>query len=137
MLELVGADGEGPSRRLEPVERGFGAGKGAALVGNMRLVTGKKREEHLLEPRRRDAAPGSRDPAFDQGARAGTEHGPRRLERQWRDPLLGEDIIQRADEIARGVDQRAVEIEDEKRGRGIHCAGLCTPDAADKRQRVN
>ena len=93
MLELVGADGEGPSRRLEPVERRFDAGKGAALVGDMRLVTGKKREEHFLEPRRRDAARRQPRARIRSGRARRHRHGPRRLERQWREPLLGEDMI--------------------------------------------
>ena len=30
----------------------------------------------------------------------------------------GEDVVQRADEVAGGIDQRAIEIEDEKGGKG-------------------
>jgi hypothetical protein len=50
--------------------------------------------------------------------------------------LIGKDVIQRTDEVACGIDQRAVEIEDEK-GWAIHCAGLFAPGGAGKRQRVN
>jgi hypothetical protein len=74
MLELVRADGECPSRRFEPVERRFNAGKGAALVGDMRLVTSEKREKHFLQPRRRHAAACRRQASLDQRARPRTNH---------------------------------------------------------------
>jgi hypothetical protein len=45
-------------------------------------------------------------------------------------------VVERADKIARRLDQRAVEIED-KEGRGIHCSGLFASTGAGKRQRVN
>ena len=56
--------------------------------------------------------------ALDQLARAGADHVARRLQRHRRQALAVEHEIERGDQVGRGVDQRAVEIEDNGAGRG-------------------
>ena len=50
---------------------------------------------------------------LDHAARAAADQPAGRLERHGGEPLPREDHIERVDEVGRGIDQRAVEIEDD------------------------
>ena len=56
--------------------------------------------------------------ALDQLAGAGADHVARLGERHGRQAFAVEHEIERADQVGRGIDQRAVEIEYEGAGRG-------------------
>ena len=58
------------------------------------------------------------EPALDQLAGAGADHVARRLQRHGRQAFAAEHEIERGDQVGRGIDQRAVEIEDDDAGRG-------------------
>ena len=62
-----------------------------------------------------DAALGFQ-PALDQLAGAGADHVARRRERHRRQALARQHVIERVDQVGRGIDQRAVEIEDDNGG---------------------
>ena len=62
-----------------------------------------------------ELAPFSYERAFDQRARAAADQVARGLVSDRRQTLAGEDSVERDDEIGRAVDQRAVEIEDDRR----------------------
>jgi hypothetical protein len=49
IFALVGADREPRARRLEGFERGYGAGVGAALLGDIGLVMDQKLAEHGVD----------------------------------------------------------------------------------------
>ena len=57
----------------------------------------------------RDAGRGERTP--DEDLRARADHRPHLVDRQRRRAQLAEQLVDGVGEIARGVDQRAVEIE--------------------------
>ena len=56
--------------------------------------------------------------ALDQLAGAGADHVARGLQRHRRQALAVEHVIERGDQVGRGIDQRAVEIEYDNAGRG-------------------
>ncbi len=45
---------------------------------------------------------------------AGADQRARRLDGNGRDPVPGEHVVERVDQIRRGLGERAVEIEDER-----------------------
>ena len=62
--------------------------------------------------------PSSFEAAFDQLAGAGADHVARRLQRHRRQAFAVEHVVERGDQVGRGIDQRAVEIEYDNAGRG-------------------
>ena len=56
--------------------------------------------------------------ALDQLAGAGADHVARRMQGHRRQAFAVEHEIERGDQVGRGVDQRAVEIEDNSAGKG-------------------
>ena len=58
------------------------------------------------------------EPALDQLAGAGADHVARRLQRHRRQAFTVEHEIERGDQVGRGIDERAVEIEDNSAGKG-------------------
>ena len=58
-------------------------------------------------------------PALDQLAGAGADHVARRVQRHRRQAFAVEHEIQRGDQVGRGVDERAVEIENNSAGKGM------------------
>ena len=57
-------------------------------------------------------------PALDQLAGAGADHVARRFQGDGRQAFTVEREIERGDQVGRGVDQGAVEIEDNSAGKG-------------------
>ena len=74
------------------------------------------------------ARPSSLQPAFDHPARAAADHVARRVVVDRRQAFAREHDIERVDQVGRGVDQRAVEIEDD--GEGGHAFRLSFGRAA-------
>ena len=70
---------------------------------------------------RRSAAAFGRKPALDHQAGAAADHVARRVVGNRRQALAGEDDVQGLDQVGRGVDQRAVEVEND--GEGGHDRG--------------
>jgi phosphoglycolate phosphatase-like HAD superfamily hydrolase len=56
--------------------------------------------------------------ALDQLAGAGADHVARRFKRHRRQAFTAEHEIERGDQVGRGVDQGAVEVEDDGAGKG-------------------
>ena len=56
--------------------------------------------------------------ALDQLAGAGADHVARRMQRDRGHALAVEHVIERGDQVGRGIDQGAVEIEDNSAGKG-------------------
>ncbi len=119
-LGLVGADGETKPRRPEPIERRERAGKEAAFVGDMRLIVNEKVANQRIRARQIERRALAGEAALDQRPRAGPDERPRGLESERRQPLAQQQDVERADEIMRGVGQRAVEIENQNWGADRH-----------------
>src|SRR5215475_2625744 len=65
-----------------------------------------------------DLAPVGLQAPFDQPASAGTDHVPRGFQRNGRQSLAVEHVIEGIDQVRRGVDERAVEVENDGAIRG-------------------
>jgi hypothetical protein len=73
--------------------------------------------QHAIEVADGDRSALDLQPALDQLARARADHVARGGERDRRQALAVEHEIQRVDQVRRGIDQRAVEIEYDYAGR--------------------
>ncbi len=112
---LVSADREPPAGGSEAVERRLGSGKRTAVVGHVAPVV---REERLGAPVKLGAGdrPSRRgERRLDHHARAVAYHRHAVGDRHGRDVFLAQNRIQRVDEVAGRIDQRAVEIEHQRR----------------------
>jgi len=114
-FELVGADGKDPSGGGEAVENGNDAGIEPALHADIGLVMVEEVAMHVVERRRVDFLPLPMQGKFDEvaGAVADAVAGARVGKRP--EAIARQDKIERRQEIGGAVDQRAVEVEDEKR----------------------
>ena len=122
--------------RGEPVKRGERAGERPRLVRQARLVFREIGREQLLEPRVGDARALRLESEADQHAAAAPDELAGFLQRQRSQTLAGENDVERADEVGRAVDERAVEIEDDegRRGTGLrHDAAIKAGAGAGKR----
>ena len=113
-FELVGADREAESAAGERIERPLDSRKRPRMVGDMVSIMRNEVAHHSLDFHRRQRAPSRRKATFDQHACAAAHHVARRRVVDRRQALAGERSVQRSDEIGRGIDQRPVEIEDNK-----------------------
>src|SRR5262249_42211260 len=68
---------------------------------------------HAVDLRNRHDGATGFEPALDQLAGAGADHVARGFEWERRQALAVEHEIERVDEVGRGIDERAVEIEDD------------------------
>src|SRR5882757_11225517 len=104
--------------RLEQVERGLQPVERARGVGDM---VGIKVDEVLGQPVEvadADGAAVDLEPAFEELAGAGADHVARLVQRHRRQALAVEYEIERRDQVGRGVDEGAVEIEYKRAGEG-------------------
>ena len=69
--------------------------------------------EHPVDLAGGDGRPSSVEPAFDHAAGAAADHGARLVVGDRRQPLAREHDVEGVDQVGRGVDQRAVEVEDD------------------------
>ena len=61
----------------------------------------------------RRVAPVRRQAALDHAAGAAADHRPRGFKRDGGQAFARQDDVERVDQVGRGIDQRAVEIEDD------------------------
>ena len=112
-FELVGADRKPAALGGEPLKDGLEMRERARAIGNVRAVMGDKSAEHAVElGGRHVAALGDQGP-LDHAARAAADHPPRIVVSHRRQAFIGQHEIERRNQIRRGIDQRAVEIEDD------------------------
>ena len=110
MFLLVGADRERCAFGGEALKHGDDAREGPALPCDIRLVICEKFSEHLI-----DIVAGAKSAQGFLDHHAYTE-AHRRADGCGRDPqvaVASKRVVQCAGEIRRGVDERAVEIEDD------------------------
>ena len=133
-FELVGADREAAAFGGEPVERALQARKRPRAVGDVGGVVLDEIGEHPVElgGRERAAARAIRPSSIMRRAPP-----PIMLRacvvRQRRQALAREHDVQRVDQIGRGVDQGAVEIEDDGEVRPCFSAILAGGTRLDRR----
>jgi hypothetical protein len=97
----------------EAVERHLDLRIGAGAVGDVGGIVGDERGiERVDVGGRRVAALRNQSP-FDHRPRAPANQRARGLQRDGGQSVLREDEIERADEVGRRVNQRAVEVEDD------------------------
>ncbi|MGY4478447.1 hypothetical protein ACVILL_005861 [Bradyrhizobium sp. USDA 3364] len=101
----------------KPVERGLQPVERARAVGDMLGVIVDEILGQAVEVSDADRAAIHLEPALEQLARAGADHVACRRQRHRLQTLAVEHVIERADQIRRGVHQRAVEIEYNDGGR--------------------
>ena len=95
-------------RRLQPLER-------ARQVGDMVGVIGDEILHHPVDLGDRAVAVLRLQPALDQLARAAADQVACGRERQLGNSFLAQDDVERGDQVGRGVDEGAVEIENNER----------------------
>ena len=131
-FELVGADGKAVAARAQRVERVDQAGKRQRQVGDVLGVMRDEVGEYFIELFRRHRAAFRRDAALDHGHGAAADQVARGRIRDRRNPFALEHDIEGGDQIGRGIDQGAVEIENDERGgawngRHVRIANLRCP----------
>jgi hypothetical protein len=112
-FQLVGANREPASFVGKPLESAFEVRKRARAVGNMRAVMVDEDPKHAIKLGARHVSALGDQGAFDHSARAAANHSPRIVVGNRRQAFAGEDDIERRNQIGRGIDQCAVEIEDD------------------------
>ena len=112
-FELVGADRETMALAGQVLERRFKLWKRPRVVGDMRGVMFDERGEHPIELGfRTDPALGG-ERAFDHASCAAADHAPGGVVFDRRQALPRQNEVERRNEIGSGIDQRAVEIEND------------------------
>ena len=122
-LYLVGADREDKSCLLQPVEGADDARKKARRDANVLAVMHHEAPEQLFEVIRRESAAFAFEAALDQRPRAGADHVACLRDREPRKAFLVEDHVEGRHQVASGIGQRPIEIEDGDR-RGKMAIGL-------------
>src|SRR6185295_15400739 len=131
-FELAGADREAAALRFERVERVFQSRKGARAVGDVRRVELDIFREERIERVRRERDAARRERAFEQRSYAGADHRARLRERNRLHVMASQNDVEHVDQVGRGVDQRAVEVEHDCRGG--HAAALTRRPIQGKRR---
>ena len=85
----------------------------ARALGDMRAVMVDEDPKHAIELGARHVSALGDESPLDHAARATTDHSPRSIGANRRQAFCGEDEIERRNQIGRGINQRAVEIEDD------------------------
>ena len=97
----------------EPLEHALKVRERARAVGDMRAVMVDEDAEQAIEPGARHGSAFGEQGPFDHAAGAAADHSPRRIVANRRQAFCGEDEIERRNQIGRGINQRAVETEDD------------------------
>ena len=113
-LEFVGADRKAMAGLREAVEDRLEFGKRARAVGNMLAVVGNKRRIERIDVGSRGAAAFKDQRALDHAPRATADQGSRLRVRHGRQRVARKGEVERLDEVGGRVDQRAVEVEDDR-----------------------
>jgi hypothetical protein len=90
------------------------AGEGRALLGDAVQIDGDEALDQFWGGQGVERLAGGGEAALQQGLGAASDHQPDFVEGQGRQALLGEDHVQRADQVRRGVDQGSVEVEGDR-----------------------
>ena len=117
-FQLVGAHREAIALRRELIEGGFQPLERPRGVGDVGGVIVDEILRQAVDVADAHRAAFQLEPALDQLAGAGADHVARRFQRHRRQAFAVEHEIERGDQVGRGVDQRAVEIEDNSAGKG-------------------
>ena len=112
-LVLVGADGELGARRLEAIERRHRPLEWTAADGEILPVIVEEALQQPLALLLRELGGIGTQGMLDHKARAVPDQRPESCSLNARQAETGEYVVGRGNEVGSGVDQRAVEIEDE------------------------
>ena len=112
-FQFVGANGEPESFAGEPLEHALKVRERARAVGDMRAVMVDEDPKHAIELGARHVSALGDESPLDHATRTAADHSPRSIVANRRQAFCGEDEIERRNQIGRGIDQRAVEIEDD------------------------
>ena len=119
-LALVGADRKPRPLRGEAVERGERAGIGPALAGDIRLIMDQELGQHPVHVA---SSAGVHERLLDHDLSAVANAAADGLDRNRLEPATHEHIVKGVGQVRRGIDQGAVEIEDDG-GAGEHGSTL-------------
>jgi alkylation response protein AidB-like acyl-CoA dehydrogenase len=112
--DLVGADGEPDTRRRRPFQLLDDTRPQRRPVGAVRLVVDEEMPPHLLEPVRRDRAPGPLERAPHHLGRAAADQGLDAGFRHRRAPLRRQHDVERRAQVRRRVGEGPVEVEQKR-----------------------
>ena len=96
--------------RGKPLERRHGAGKGPALGGDIGLVVNQELGQHAVDV---VLGAGAAQSLLDHDAGAVADALADGVERYRRVPAPRQHVVQRVGQVRRGIDQGAVEIEND------------------------
>ena len=113
-FQLVGADRQAAAAGAEFIECGFETWERTGTIGDMRGVMGDELLDQPIHFRRGELAAFGFQRALNQRSGAATHQVARDVVGDRRQTFGGQDGIERANEIGRAVDQRAVEVEDHR-----------------------
>ena len=112
-FELVGAYRQPITLPGQSVERRFEVRERTRAVGNVLSIIRHERFVQTIDVGRRALASIRRQRIFDHPPRSSADQRPGGFEGNDRQSLLREGVVERIDEVGGGIDQRAVEIEDD------------------------
>ncbi len=113
--ELVGADHQRRARAGQGVERLQAAGIGPGLIGDARGVDFEKAPEDLRPVTFVQGLADRREAALHQHPGAGADHPHDVFEQKARQAVLGQQGVERGNEVGGAVDQRPIEVEGDRR----------------------
>ena len=116
-FQLVGAHCEAIALRREVIEGGFQPLERPRGVGDVGGVIVDEIPGQAVDVADTHRAAFEFEAALDQFAGAGADHVARRMQRYRRQAFTVEHVIECGDQVGRGVDQGAVEIEDNGAGK--------------------
>ena len=117
-FQLVGANGKSIALRPEVIEGGLQPLERPRGVGDVGGVIVDEIAEQAVDVADAHRTAFQFQAALDQLAGAGADHVARGFQGDGRQAFAVEHVIERGDQVGRGVDQRAVEIEDNSAGKG-------------------
>ncbi len=110
---FVCADGQPGAPRLQGVHGGDDPRERPALIGDVGEIIDDEILEQAIQPRRLKGLAGRGETARQQGLGASANERSALLKGEGRDAFAREQVVQRAEEIGRGLHQGAVEIEND------------------------
>ena len=117
-FQLVGAHREAAALRRKLIEGGFQPLERPRGVRNVGGVIVNEIAHEAVDVFHAHRLAFQLEPALDQLAGAGADHVARRFQRHRRQAFPVEHVIERGDQVGRGVDEGAVEVEDNSAGKG-------------------
>ncbi len=120
---LVGADGKACPGRCQRIERGLDPVERPRAIGNMGGIIVEEVRHAGFDDRGRHRA-GGREAAFEQLPCAMPDHVAHVFRRDAGATKRRQRMVERRAQIGRGIDKRAVEIEDDGGGKRLHVASM-------------